>query len=92
MVEDNSNKIIISSQLSISNSGERGTTLNEIETQFMQDGKKYKLKTEIGDDVVDDDTGEILGQAKVSINPHETISRYVSFSGLVDGTQDKIEC
>ena len=92
-VEENSNKIIINSQLSISNSGDRGTTLNEIEAKFLQDGKEYKLKKEIGEEVIDDDAGEILGEANLSINPHETINKFVSFGGLIKGNQqEKIEC
>ena len=64
------NKIEINSQLSISNCGDRPTTLNEIELEFSQDGKKYKLKKDIEREVMDDDN-EILGVSKgVSINRH----------------------
>lgn len=92
-VEKTNDKIIINSQLSINNSGDRGTTLNEIEAKFMQDGKEYRFKKEIGEQVIDDDTGEILGETKVSIRSHETIDKWVFFEGLIKGTQQgEIEC
>ena len=90
--EKNSEKININPQLSISNCGDGGTTLNEIEIQFMQDGKRYKLKKDIVREVMDDDN-EILGVAKISMNPHETINEFVYFEGFVKGKwQEKIDC
>lgn len=92
LTQEKSEKIIINSQLSISNVGDRRTTLNETEIQFVHDGKNYAFKKEFKRTVYDDDNNE-LGFSKVSIDPHETINEYLYFDGLVEGNeQEKIAC
>lgn len=92
LTEEKSEKIIINTQLSISNVGDRRTTLNETEIQFVHEGKNYAFKKDFQRTVYDDDNDE-LGFSKISIDPHETINEYLYFDGMVEGIeQEKIEC
>lgn len=55
--------------LSISNCGDRPTTLNEIEVQFFLKGKEYKFKKDLRRTIVDDEHEETY-YAQMSIEPH----------------------
>jgi len=89
LVEDN--KIVINSQLSISNCGDRPITLNEIEVRFTQNGKNYEFKKEMERKVYDEDSSEEW-ISKMSVNPHETTDEWVYFEGSVAGIQQEIDC
>ena len=86
------NKVVINSLLSISNCGDRPTTLNDIEVQFTQNGKNYKFKKEIERRVYDEETNELLEVSKISVPSHETINEWIYFEGSVSGIQQEIDC
>lgn len=92
--EKNSDKINISLQLLISNSGDRGTCLNEIEAHFIHDGKPYKLTKGFERNVYDNNNEDVLGvTTQATLKPHDTNIEYVYLAGLVEGIQqEKIDC
>jgi hypothetical protein len=59
----------------ISNRGDRGTTLNEIEMSYTDNGKLHSQKKEIQHGY-----GTLINDVqKVNVNPHETIDRLILF-------------
>lgn len=59
----------------INNHGDRGTTLNEIEMSYVDNGKVHSQKKEIKDGYA----MLINDVRKVNVNPHETIDRLILF-------------
>lgn len=89
-LEEKMKKIVIATQLSISNCGDRPTTLNEIEVQFTHDGKQYKFKEEILR--IGTDGEENTYHSKISVEPHETTDEYQYFKGFVPSIPPEIIC
>jgi len=59
----------------IKNRGDRGTTLNEIEMSYKDNGKTHSQKQEIEEG----DMMMVGGVHKVNLNPHETIDKLILF-------------
>jgi hypothetical protein len=88
-----SNNITFHPQLSISNLGDRPTTLNKIEAEFTVNGKVYSAKQDIERVECDEETGETLSTSKISVEPHSTIDKFIYLEINAEGEQqEKIQC
>lgn len=79
--------------MEISNRGDRGTTINEIEVNFEVEGKKYSLKKSQFRIPYGISRGYHLDEKRRWINPHETIEVLPDFSQELEIVEkDNIDC
>lgn len=89
----NSQTLTIHPELSISNRGDRQTTLNRVEAEFTVNGIVYTQKYDFHITEFDEEVRAPVIVSKVSVDPHSTIEEFVIFEAETKGIQlNEIPC